>query len=80
MFISISPPPSTAIIDASPQVVSNSDITFSMLADPAAAMAVAIGYPDTAAVNGITASKGYIDCSTVSVDCSQRIASEVSIV
>ena len=57
--------------------MSKSDITFAMLADPAAAMAVAIGYPDIAAVNGITAGKGYIDCSTVSVDCSQRIAAEV---
>ena len=50
-----------------------------MLSDPAAALAVAIGYPDTAAVNGITAGKAYIDCSTVSVDTSQRIAAEVRI-
>jgi 3-hydroxyisobutyrate dehydrogenase-like beta-hydroxyacid dehydrogenase len=58
--------------------VSKSDITFAMLADPAAALAVATGYPEIAAVNGITAGKGYIDCSTVSVDCSQRIAAAVS--
>ena len=57
--------------------MSKSDITFAMLSDPAAALAVAVGFPDTAAVNGISAGKGYIDCSTVSVDCSQRIAAAV---
>mmetsp|Transcript_57655 Transcript_57655/g.151731 ORF Transcript_57655/g.151731 Transcript_57655/m.151731 type:complete len:356 (+) Transcript_57655:2-1069(+) len=59
------------------EVVDQCDITFSMLSDPAAALAVATGYPDVAAVNGVKAGKGYVDCSTVSVDCSQRIAAAV---
>ena len=59
-------------------MVSKSDITFAMLSDPAAALSVATGYSEIAAVNGICAGKGYIDCSTVSVDCSQRIASAVT--
>jgi 3-hydroxyisobutyrate dehydrogenase-like beta-hydroxyacid dehydrogenase len=54
------------------EVVARADITFAMLADPAAAQAVAIG-PDGALV-GVAPGKGYVDLSTVDEGTSRGLA------
>jgi len=58
------------------RVVEDTDITFGMLADPAAALAVAFG-PD-GVVAGIRPGKGYVDVSTVDSATSQQIAHAVT--
>eukprot|EP01025_Chloroclados_australasicus_P017238 TRINITY_DN1877_c0_g1_i3.p1 TRINITY_DN1877_c0_g1~~TRINITY_DN1877_c0_g1_i3.p1 ORF type:complete len:252 (-),score=48.09 TRINITY_DN1877_c0_g1_i3:165-920(-) len=52
-----------------------SDITFGMLADPAAALQVATGAEGIAA--GMSSGKGYVDVSTVDAECSQQIAKAI---
>ena len=65
-----------ASVAATPrQVMEGCDITFAMLADPAAAEEVCFGSDGVAA--GVTPGKGYIDMSTVSPETSQKIASAV---
>jgi len=56
-------------------VVERCDITFAMLADPEAALAVATGPEGVAA--GMTKGKGYVDVSTVDSSTSQQIAAAV---
>ncbi|CAM6095592.1 unnamed protein product [Calypogeia fissa] len=51
------------------------DITFVMLADPAAAVAVALG--EDGAVKGLGPNKGYVDVSTVDAETSKLIAEGV---
>lgn len=57
------------------QVAEAADITFAMLADPAAAEAVCCGVDGVAA--GIVAGKGYVDMSTVSPETAQSVAAAV---
>eukprot|EP01023_Acetabularia_acetabulum_P001964 TRINITY_DN1076_c0_g1_i3.p1 TRINITY_DN1076_c0_g1~~TRINITY_DN1076_c0_g1_i3.p1 ORF type:complete len:376 (-),score=95.40 TRINITY_DN1076_c0_g1_i3:257-1384(-) len=57
------------------EVAQVSDITFGMLADPAAALAVAVAAEGVAA--GMSPGKGYVDVSTVDSDCSSKIAQAV---
>ena len=57
------------------EVVAASDVTFSMLSDPAAAEAVALGADGVVA--GITPGKGYVDVPTVSPECAQAIAAKI---
>jgi glyoxylate/succinic semialdehyde reductase len=56
-------------------VVAASDITISMLADPNASLAVALG-PDGAA-SAMSPGKGYVDASTVDAAASRRVAAAV---
>ena len=58
------------------QVVENCRVTFSMLADPVAALAVCDG-PD-GVLEGMAAGKGYVDMSTVDVATSAGIAAAVT--
>ncbi|KAG6551784.1 hypothetical protein Mapa_006601 [Marchantia paleacea] len=51
------------------------DITFGMLADPAAAIAVALG--EDGVVKGLGPNKGYVDVSTVDAETSKAIAEAV---
>lgn len=65
-----------ASVSATPrQVAETADITFAMLADPAAAEAVCCGEDGVAA--GICAGKGYVDMSTVSPEASQSVAAVI---
>ncbi|GAQ92564.1 3-hydroxyisobutyrate dehydrogenase-related protein [Klebsormidium nitens] len=57
------------------QVVRDCDITFAMLADPAAALSAALG--EDGAVAGVSAGKGYVDVSTVDGDTARQIAEAV---
>jgi len=60
------------------EVVKECDITFAMLSDPAAAEAVLYGRGcGPGALDGISSGKGYVDCSTVSPECSAAIAAAV---
>ncbi len=66
-----------AAVAATPAAVAAaSDITFAMLADPAAALAVA-GGPDGAAA-GLRPEAGYVDLSTVDAATSARVAALVA--
>jgi len=56
-------------------VVAAADITFAMLADPAAAERVAFG--PTGVIEGMTPGKGYVDMSTVDENTSRDIATGV---
>eukprot|EP00053_Salpingoeca_punica_P023473 m.10247 g.10247 ORF g.10247 m.10247 type:complete len:308 (+) comp5162_c0_seq1:89-1012(+) len=63
------------------EVVKHSQITFAMLADPAAALEVAFGGQGKAsegALAAINKDKVYVDCSTVDEDCSKKIAEGVA--
>jgi len=63
-------------VSATPrQVAEASDITFAMLADPAAAEAVCFGDDGVAA--GISAGKGYVDMSTVSPETALSVAAAI---
>lgn len=65
-----------AQVGASPaDVVSSCDVTFAMLADPAAALAVATG--PKGAASSIAAGKGYVDVSTVDAETSKAIATAI---
>ena len=57
------------------EVVQASDITFAMLADPAAAEAVAFG--EGGVVEAMSAGKGYVDVSTVDPACATKIAAAI---
>ena len=54
------------------EVVAESDITFAMVSDPAAAEALCFGTNGVLA--GISAGKGYIDVSTVDPETAMKIA------
>lgn len=58
------------------EVTASCDITFAMLADPAAAEAVCFS-PD-GALQGIGEGRGYVDMSTVDADTSQKIGAAIS--
>eukprot|EP00667_Euglena_gracilis_P014550 EG_transcript_15075 len=65
-----------AKVGSSPKaVVEGADITFGMLSDPAAAVAVALG--PSGVVEGLAPGKGYVDVSTVDAETSQRIGAAV---
>lgn len=65
-----------AEVAASPaDVARQADITFAMLADPAAALEVASG-PDGVAA-GMSAGKGYVDVSTIDPATAQQVAAAV---
>ncbi|BHH83165.1 NAD(P)-dependent oxidoreductase [Desulforhopalus sp. 52FAK] len=53
------------------EVVSNCDITFGMVSDPAAAMALC--FNDGGVIEGISVGKSYVDVSTVDADTSNKI-------
>jgi 3-hydroxyisobutyrate dehydrogenase-like beta-hydroxyacid dehydrogenase len=59
-------------------VVAASDITFGMLADPAAALAVAEGPSGIAAGMAAWPGKAYVDVSTVDAQTSQKISELVT--
>lgn len=66
-----------AAVAASPDAVTAAcDITFAMLADPAAALAVACG--PGGACEGLAAGRGYVDMSTVDAATSRAIAAAVA--
>lgn len=56
-------------------VAASADVTFAMLSDPPAALAVALG--DNGIAAGISAGKGYVDVSTVDAGTSQQIAAGI---
>lgn len=58
------------------EVVQNCDITFGMLADPEAALAVVEGKDGIA--SAITTGKSYVDVSTVDEACSQKVSAMVT--
>jgi 3-hydroxyisobutyrate dehydrogenase-like beta-hydroxyacid dehydrogenase len=58
------------------EVVAASDITFAMLADPAAAERVVFG-PD-GVIDGMSAGRGYVDMSTVDESTSRNISEAVA--
>jgi glyoxylate/succinic semialdehyde reductase len=58
------------------EVAESSDITFAMLADPAAALDVVLG--DTGVAAGMSSGKGYVDVSTVDSATSTQIAAAVT--
>ncbi|HEY6008964.1 MAG TPA: NAD(P)-dependent oxidoreductase [Geobacteraceae bacterium] len=64
------------LADTPRAVVEASAITFTMLADPAAAEAVCFG--TNGVLEGIGAGKGYVDMSTVDAATAQRIATAVA--
>lgn len=66
-----------AAVAATPaQVTSSCEITFAMLADPAAAHAVCFG--PAGALEGIGAGRGYVDMSTVDADTAQEIGKAIT--
>jgi len=58
------------------QVVEETDVTFAMLADPEAALAVVFG--EGGVLEGTSSGKGYVDMSTVDEVTSSRIAEAVA--
>lgn len=66
-----------AVVARTPaEVVKQSEITFGMLADPAAALDVVFG--ESGILEGMSAGKGYVDMSTVDDRTSQKIAQAVT--
>lgn len=66
-----------AAVAATPAAVASAcDITFAMLADPAAALAVACG--PAGICEGLAAGSGYVDMSTVDAATSTRVAAAVA--
>jgi len=57
------------------EVAESADITFAMLADPAAALDVVLG--DSGVAAGMSSGKGYVDVSTVNSETSKQIAAAV---
>lgn len=65
-----------ASVASSPrEAVANSEVTFAMMADPAAAEAVALG--EGGVVQGLGPGKGYVDVSTVDASTSMKISEAV---
>jgi len=62
--------------DSPADVVARCDITFAMLADPAAARAVCFG--DDSVLAGMTAGKGYVDFSTVDAETSREVKAAIT--
>ena len=66
-----------AMVGATPrQVVESCDVTFAMLADPAAAEAAC--FETDGVLEGIGAGKGYVDMSTVDAATAQRIGAAIT--
>ena len=58
------------------EVVAQSDITFAMLSDPAAAEEVCLG--PGGAIEAVTSGKGYVECSTIAPDTCIKIGAAIA--
>ncbi|KAK9826638.1 hypothetical protein WJX74_007313 [Apatococcus lobatus] len=63
------------VLGSAAEVAQQSDITIGMLADPAAALDVALG--EKGVVAGLSAGKGYVDASTVDAGTAKKISEAV---
>ncbi|KAK9858016.1 hypothetical protein WJX84_011123, partial [Apatococcus fuscideae] len=63
------------VLGSAAEVARQSEITIGMLADPAAALDVALG--ETGVVSGLSSGKGYVDASTVDAGTAKKISEAV---